>query len=50
LSVVCRCGVETVEHPPARVDQRCAPLAADGETVDKIIAVSVIFDGNGREL
>jgi len=37
--------------PNHRVVENClAPLAADGETVDKIIAVSVLFDANGREL
>jgi hypothetical protein len=38
-------------HPTHRLVENClAPLATDGETVDKIIAVSVIFDTNGREL
>jgi hypothetical protein len=37
--------------PNHRVVENClAPLATDGETVDKIIAVSVLFDANGREL
>ncbi len=37
--------------PNHRVVENClAPLATDGETVDKIIAVSVIFDVTGREL
>jgi hypothetical protein len=36
--------------PNHRLVENClAPLATDGETVDKIIAVSVIFDANGRE-
>ncbi len=38
-------------HPTHRLVENCfIPLATDGETVDKIIAVSVIFDTNGREL
>jgi hypothetical protein len=37
--------------PHHRVVENClAPLATDGRTVDKIIAVSVLFDANGREL
>jgi hypothetical protein len=37
--------------PSHRVVENClAPLAADGVTVDKIFAVSVLFDANGREL
>ena len=37
--------------PNHRIVENClAPLASDGETVDKIIAVSVIFDAIGREL
>ena len=37
--------------PNHRLVENClAPLASDGETVDKIIAVSVIFDAGGREL
>ncbi len=37
--------------PTHRIVENClAPLAADGVTVDKIIAVSVQFDANGREL
>lgn len=37
--------------PNHRLVENClAPLAADGKTVDKIIAVSVLFDSNGREL
>jgi hypothetical protein len=37
--------------PHHRVVENClAPLASDGRTVDKILAVSVLFDANGREL
>ena len=37
--------------PNHRIVENClAPLATDGATVDKIIAVSVIYDANGREL
>lgn len=37
--------------PNHRVVENClAPLATDGETVDKIMAVSVIFDRTGREI
>jgi hypothetical protein len=37
--------------PNHRVVENClAPLATDGGTVDKVIAVSVLFDANGREL
>jgi hypothetical protein len=37
--------------PNHRIVENClAPLATDGETVDKIIAVSVIYDAAGREL
>jgi hypothetical protein len=37
--------------PTHRVVENClVPLASDGETVDKVIAVSVMFDANGREL
>ena len=37
--------------PNHRIVENCvAPLATDGETVDKIIAVTVLFDANGREL
>lgn len=37
--------------PNHRLVENClAPLATDGETVDKIIAVSVIFDRTGREI
>jgi hypothetical protein len=37
--------------PTHRTTENClVPLAADGETVDKIFAVSVLFDANGREL
>lgn len=37
--------------PHHRMVENClAPLASDGETVDKIIAVSVIFDATGHEL
>jgi hypothetical protein len=36
--------------PTHHVVENClAPLATDGVTIDKIIAVSVIFDANGRE-
>jgi hypothetical protein len=37
--------------PTHRIVENClAPLATDGVTIDKIIAVSVQFDTNGREL
>jgi len=37
--------------PSHRMVENClAPLAQDGKTIDKIIAVSVIFDANGGEL
>lgn len=37
--------------PTHRIVENClAPLATDGTTIDKIIAVSVQFDANGREL
>jgi hypothetical protein len=37
--------------PNHRLVENClAPLATDGATVDKIIAVSMIFDANGRVL
>ncbi|HTW54567.1 MAG TPA: PAS domain-containing protein [Stellaceae bacterium] len=37
--------------PTHRLVENClAPLATDGATIDKIIAVSVQFDANGREL
>ncbi|HZK89774.1 MAG TPA: PAS domain-containing protein [Stellaceae bacterium] len=37
--------------PNHRLVENClAPLATDGKTVDKIIAVSMLFDANGREL
>ena len=37
--------------PTHRLVENClAPLATDGETVDKIIAFSVQFDSSGREL
>jgi hypothetical protein len=32
------------------VENCLAPLASDGETIDKIIAVSVIFDASGHQL
>jgi hypothetical protein len=32
------------------VENCLVPLATDGETVDKIIAISVMFDANDREL
>jgi hypothetical protein len=37
--------------PNHRLVENClAPLASDGKTVDKIIAVSVLFDVSGHEL
>jgi hypothetical protein len=37
--------------PNRRVVENClAPLATDGVTVDMIVAVSVLFDANGRAL
>lgn len=40
-----------LRDPNHRVVENClAPLATDGETVDKIVAISVIYDANGREL
>lgn len=33
-----------------RIENCLVPLAADGETVDKILAFSVMFDVTGREL
>ena len=40
-----------LRDPNHRVVENClAPLAADGATVDKIIAVSVMFDNTGREI
>jgi len=37
--------------PNHRLVENClAPLATDGATVDKIIAVSVLFDARGRQL
>jgi hypothetical protein len=37
--------------PTHRVVENClAPLASDGKAVDKIIAISVLFDASGREL
>jgi hypothetical protein len=37
--------------PSHKMVENClAPLATDGVTVDKIIAVSVIFDSTGREI
>jgi hypothetical protein len=36
--------------PTHRIVENCVlPLATDGETVDKIVAVSVMFDAGGRE-
>jgi hypothetical protein len=32
------------------VENCIVPLASDGRTVDKVIALSVVFDGAGREL
>lgn len=37
--------------PTHRIIENCeVPLASDGKTVDKILAVSVIFNASGREL
>ncbi len=37
--------------PLHRVIENCLlPLASDGQTTDKIIALTVLFDANGREL
>jgi hypothetical protein len=37
--------------PTHRLIENClAPLASDGQTIDKIIAVSVMFDASGHEL
>jgi hypothetical protein len=37
--------------PNHRIVENClAPLATDGKTIDKIIAMSVLFDASGREL
>jgi hypothetical protein len=37
--------------PLHRMIENCfAPLAADGETVDKIMGLSVLFDSEGREI
>jgi hypothetical protein len=37
--------------PLHRTIENClVPLAADGKTVDKILAVNVLFDGNGNEI
>lgn len=40
------------EHDPTHrfVENCLAPLAEDGKTVDKIIAVSVILDASGRQV
>jgi hypothetical protein len=39
------------QDPTHRTIENCVvPLAADGVTVDKIFAVSVAFDSNGREI
>lgn len=47
-----RRGITLLDRDPNhRVVENCvAPLAADGKTVDKIIAVSVLFAADGREL
>ena len=38
-------------EPNHRMVENCVvPLATDGETVDKIIAFTVLFDANGHEL
>lgn len=38
-------------HPDDHTIESCiAPLAADGRTVDKLLGVTVLFDGNGRPL
>ena len=40
-----------LRDPTHRQIENClAPLASDGVTVDKIIAVSIILDANGREI
>ena len=37
--------------PNHRIVENClAPLASNGETVDRIIAISVLFDRSGREI
>ena len=37
--------------PNHRIVENClAPLASDGETIDKIIAISVLFDRAGHEI
>jgi hypothetical protein len=50
--VTWRRGQTLWDHDPNYhfVENCLAPLATDGETVDKIIAVSVLFDASGREL
>jgi hypothetical protein len=38
-------------EPDYRAVESCMlPLAADGVTVDKVIAVSILFDANGRQV
>ena len=40
-----------LHDPNHRIVENClAPLATDGETVDKIIAFSVLYDAAGREI
>ena len=40
-----------IRDPQHRSVENCLlPLAADGETVDKIIAMTALFDGNGRPM
>jgi len=37
--------------PQHRTVENClVPLAADGETVDKILAMTALFDARGRQL
>jgi hypothetical protein len=47
-----RRGQTQWDHNPnhRQVENCLAPLATDGVTIDKIIAVSVLFDARGREL
>ena len=40
-----------MRDPEHRTIETCiVPLAADGETVDKILGISVMFDGRGRQI
>jgi hypothetical protein len=50
--VTWRRGVTLWDRDPNhRIVENClAPLATDGKTIDKIIAMSVLFDASGREL